>query len=221
MTRKQVNWIILTLVAVCLGAVSTRTDAATPAVSQTTRRAGLFVQFGDGSYVMRCISFSEESISGLDLLARSGLDIATWGSAVCRIEQSGCDYPAAPCFCQCQGAPCFYWSYWHWRDGRWVYSQVGAADYQVHDGDVEGWTWGDGKPPQVVPFEQICLSAETPAGTTTLRPASVATETREPASTPTAQTAPTGESAPLGQYAVFAVMAAVLIGGLFLRRRKE
>jgi hypothetical protein len=35
-----------------------------------------------------------------------------------------------------------YWSYWHWQQGRWVYSQTGAAGYHPKAGAVEGWAFG-------------------------------------------------------------------------------
>ena len=221
--------VILALVVLCLAPVSVNADAARSAASQPERRAGLVVQFGDGRYIVHCISFHEESISGLDLLTRSGLDVATWGGAVCRIEREGCDYPTAPCFCQCQGSPCRYWSYWHWREDQWVYSQVGAADHRVYDGDTEGWIWGEGKPPQVVPLAQICPAVETPA--MALQPPSVPTAALEPTGRlslsasptpgPMANPALTGkQSLPLGQYVAFIIMVMMLVGGFLLLRNR-
>jgi hypothetical protein len=119
-------------------------------------RVGLVVDMGDGALVTRCVVFSEAEISGLDVLERSGLEVVTSEGAVCAIEGVGC--PASNCWCQCQGSPCIYWSYWHWLDGEWQYSQAGAAGYWVHDGDVEGWRWGESATPSsIVPFEQICF----------------------------------------------------------------
>jgi hypothetical protein len=117
---------------------------------------GLVVDMGDGALVTRCVAFGEAEISGLDVLERSGLEIVTNQGAICAIGGTGC--PASNCWCQCQGSPCIYWSYWHWLDGGWQYSQAGAAGYRVHDGDVEGWRWGEGAtPPPMIPFEQICF----------------------------------------------------------------
>lgn len=169
--------------------------------SQPSHRAGLVIRFGDGSYITRCIPFAEDSISGLELLMRSGLDVVMWGGAVCRIEQYGCEYPAEPCFCQCMGGKCLYWSYWHWHDGRWIYSQVGSADYRVRDGDMEGWAWSNGQPPPVVPVEQVC-SPDSAAAT-------------NPTNTEISK------SAMLLQYAVFVLMAAVLASGFFLLQKRR
>ena len=125
-------------------------------------RVGLVVVHGDGSVVSACVAFSEESISGAELLRRSGLGITLdayggLGYGVCAIGGEGC--PAGQdCFCQCQGTPCAYWVYSHRRpDGSWAISGVGASGWQMHDGDVDGWVWGDGSTaPPFVTFEQVC-----------------------------------------------------------------
>jgi|HubBroStandDraft_1064217.scaffolds.fasta_scaffold01639_5 hypothetical protein len=53
----------------------------------------------------------------------------------------------------CNGAPVSaYWSYWHAKPhGRWVYSSLGAASYHPKRGWVEGWAFGNGKPPRISP----------------------------------------------------------------------
>ncbi|MBC7233068.1 MAG: hypothetical protein H5T68_07510 [Chloroflexi bacterium] len=196
---------ILALALVTI-AITYYAAATAAAASQPSHRAGLVIQLGDGSYITRCIPFAEDSLSGLELLMRSGLHVVTWGGAVCRIDQDGCDYPTEPCFCQCTGAKCLYWSYWHWREGRWVYSQVGAADYLVRDGDIEGWAWSNGQPPPVVPVEQICA-----------RGAAVTANQLD-------ATTRDSRSTILMQYAAFALMTAVLVGSFFflhLRRQER
>ncbi|KPL23240.1 MAG: hypothetical protein AMJ93_05195 [Anaerolineae bacterium SM23_84] len=168
------------------------------ATSSPTHYAGLVVQFEDGRLLTDCLSFSEENITGLELLRRSGLDIATWGTAVCRIERAGCDYPAERCFCECLAPPCRFWSYWQWRDGRWVYSEVGASQRQVRDGDIDGWVWGDGQSPPTADPEQICPTDGTEAST----------KSAEPGPEPSAgQTLGSGVDTLVGQYAIFCLMA--------------
>jgi hypothetical protein len=113
--------------------------------AQAPNQVGLVVQFSDGSTVTRCVSFSEPEISGYEVLVRSGLSIVAAtspgvGTAICKIEDEGC--PAENCFCQCQGATCVYWSYWHLSGDAWSYSNVGASGYQVVHGQVEGWHLG-------------------------------------------------------------------------------
>ncbi len=194
---------ILALALTTLLFVSRHAVTLASAASPPSHRAGLVIQFSDGSYITRCISFAGDSVSGLELLMHSGLDVVTWGGAVCRIEQDGCAYPTEPCFCQCRGSECLYWSYWHWREGRWVYSSVGSADYLVRNGDIEGWAWSNGQPPPAVPIEQVC-SADSSTATNP-------------------QTTGGSQSAMLLQYAAFVLMTGGLVSGFFFlqKRRQE
>ncbi len=148
-----------------------------PLQGQGGGRAGLVVQFGDGRVVTQCVSFAGESISGLELLQRSGLEIIAQvsgvGAAVCKIGDEGCNYPAEACFCKFgAGQQGEYWAYWRQRDGAWQYSLQGAHATRLRDGDVDGWAWGrgnvqSGAQPPLIPFGQICpaLEAAPPAPT--------------------------------------------------------
>ncbi len=182
------------------------------ATSGPTHYAGLVVQFEDGSVVTDCLSFSEKNITGLELLGRSGLDIATWGTAVCRIGSAGCDYPAERCFCECLAPPCRFWSYWQWRDGRWVYSEVGASQRQVSDGDIDGWVWGDGQSPPVAIPEQICSITGREASTKGAEPGLEPSAGRRQGSS---------VDALVGQYALFCTMALGLTVTLSLVRQQQ
>jgi hypothetical protein len=122
----------------------------------TSSRVGLVVDLGDGTLVTRCVAFSEAEINGFDVLERSGLEVVTDQGPVCAIAGTGC--PASNCWCECQGSPCIYWSYWHQSDGEWLYAQESPTVYTVQDGDVEGWAWGEGAMPSSdLSFEDICL----------------------------------------------------------------
>ena len=141
-----------------------------PATAQepTYHRAGLVVVHGDGQVVTRCVTFVGAEITGIDLLARSGL-AATFspfgglGYGVCAIDGEGC--AAQDCFCQCQGSPCAYWTYSHRQpDGAWAISGLGASAWMLRDGDVDGWVWGDGSTtPPTLAFAAICPASATPA----------------------------------------------------------
>ncbi len=115
-----------------------------------TSGAGLVVRHGDGRVVYRYVQFSESSISGLELLKRSGLSVVSapypgLGEAVCAIDGEGC--PAEDCFCKSYGSPSFYWNYYYiGGSGQWVRSNVGAASRRVSDGGVDGWSWTSGPP---------------------------------------------------------------------------
>lgn len=156
------------------------------------RRAGLVVHFGGGRTQTACVAFTGDSISGMELLRRAGFNLVTAyaGTAVCKIDDLGC--PSDNCFCQSYAPPYAYWAYFHSHgDGNWSYSQVGAADYQVRDGQVDGWSWGPGEssPPPGLRFDEICLAptaipTSTPAATSTpLAPTPTLTP-RPPTATP-------------------------------------
>lgn len=126
-------------------------------------RAGLVIRFGDGSVITRCVSFSEASITGIELLTRAGLSIrvdtsSSIGAGVCKVNGQGCD-AGKSCFCQCEGSTCAYWQYFHLQSGVWKYSNLGAAVYQISNGAVEGWAWGNNVAPPVMTLDQVCASA--------------------------------------------------------------
>lgn len=116
------------------------------------------------------------------------------GVAVCRIDHEGCTYPSQPCFCQCQGSPCIYWSYWRLASGTWKYSSVGASSAFVRNGDVDGWVWGSGAvsgatPPPAVTFDQVCAPSTATATRTSTATKPPPTNTLSPTNTPVRLTA--------------------------------
>lgn len=178
--------IVLVALTFVLGAASNS--------SATSNRAGVIVLHGNGQKLERCVDFTETQITGIDLLTRAGLDLNVdpsnpVGIGVCRLDREGCTYPAQPCFCQCTGSTCAYWSYWHLTGGVWKYSSAGASNSLLHNGDVDGWVWGPGSassaPPSSATFDQVCalaaatstFTATNPPPTNTLSPASTATRT--------------------------------------------
>ncbi len=175
-----------------------------------TNRAGLIVIHGDGRVLTRCVTFTEERISGVALLQRSGLAVdantGPMGSAVCTINLEGC--PVNDCFCQCKNNPCTYWNYFHRNaDGSWAYSGMGAATWTVGNGDIDGWVWGDGSvSPPALAFDAICGAESAPvappAALSTVAPTATPIPPETPISTPTAlpatlppSTTPTSPSA--------------------------
>ena len=138
------------------------TGAGLPAArAQEAYRVGLVVRYGEGSYTTRCVDFTEGDVTGYDVLVRSGLDVVAlyasgMGAAICRIDGTGC--PVESCL-TCAGLD--YWSYWHISDGAWEYSRSGASGHDVHGGAVEGWSWGIGEQPPLIPFDEICTPPPT------------------------------------------------------------
>jgi hypothetical protein len=147
MRYQNIRHMPLTLVALLLLSLG----AGSPmAYARQTRRVGLVVGFGDGTFVSRCVTFNEKEITGYEALMGSDLEVTASGGAVCRIEETGC--PAEECFCALPD----YWSYWRLTGGSWQYSGSGARGTIVRDGDVEGWNWGT-EPPPILLFRQICF----------------------------------------------------------------
>ena len=179
------------------------------AAVQEPNRAALVVRFDDERVETRCVAFDEPALSGYELLQRSGLpltvDEAGLGISVCRVDGVGC--PSTNCFCQCQGEPCVYWSYWHQVEGEWRYSAAGAAAYQVSDRAVEGWSWGPGSvddatAPPAITFAEVCTE-EAPAS----------------AATPPAAVTPAGAAWLL--YGLFALLALGLLVALLRAQRRR
>lgn len=145
---------------------------ARAAAAAGENRAGVVVQFGEEAVREFCVAFRGESLSGFELLRRTGLPVVFedhgGGSvAVCMIGSVGCDYPGKPCFCRCEttGA-CDFWGYFRLdrASGKWEFSELGAGATVVRDGDVEGWRWGrheneSGAPPGAT-LEAICKRGE-------------------------------------------------------------
>jgi hypothetical protein len=153
------------------------------------RHAGIVIQFADGSVKTYCLAFDTETISGFDLLLKTGLPVkleatGTMGGFICKIGPDGCDYPEQHCVCQSFGPGGVYWTYHHLKNDKWNTSVVGASSYKVRDGDVEGWAWSSGKPPALYDFERICPPPP-PAPANTLPPATPTRIPPQPTALPT------------------------------------
>jgi len=170
------------------------------AAAQVPHHAALIVDFGDGRVVGRVVSFAGETISGVELLQQSGLDVAVMvnlggGAALCAVEGVGCAPTPQECFCQCRGNPCRYWGYFHLQDGTWVYAGMGAASHILYDGDVDGWIWGDGRTaPPLLTWDQIwalngAAPPASPSPAPSAAPLPTATAVLPPTPVPTAPAA--------------------------------
>ncbi len=201
------RWSILLLVLLALSQTVSR--------AQDIHRAGLVIQFGDGNVITACVQFTSDTVTGAELLRLSGLDVimdpsSGFGEAICKISagdaSDGCNFPLEDCFCHCQGVDCEYWAYYHLKNNAWEYSQLGASNWIVRDGDVEGWAWGPGSfgqgpsdvEPPVIPFDQICIPfTPTPTATPTAQPTATPTPTPlSPTPTPTSTVTPTQTPSP-------------------------
>ncbi len=143
--------------------------AAPRSAAQDPIQVGVVIQGADGQPQTFCVSLTGEKPTGIDALQATGLDLASssgpLGTTVCRIGGDGCTPPGDTCFCQCEGgSTCLYWNYFHLNGANWQYSPIGAAQFPLTQGAVEGWWWRDttdknAAPLPVIPFEEICQPA--------------------------------------------------------------
>ena len=171
------HYVVTAVSLVALGA--NLLGAAAPGQAQSQpqpNRAGLVVQYGDGNVEMRCVAFDEPQINGYELLRRSGLPIliepGSFGLAVCKIGQQGCDVPAQSCFCECENikSNCVYWISFLHINGAWKYATLGASNTVVRNGDLQAWVWGSSQSdssegttavaPPAMTFDQVCAPAQ-------------------------------------------------------------
>ncbi len=197
-----------------------------------THRAGLAVFSGEGSPLTDCISYTGESLTGLQLLQRSGLAIETatnptQGTAVCKIGTVG------DASNNCFGSMPNYWAYWVLGPNGWEYSVKGADQSQVENGGVYAWSWGTGNPPPVVTFQNACEGVALVLPTTTATPLP-ATETAPPSPLPMLATlAPTviapqptpippAATTSTGSYIIYAaILLALAVLVLYLLRARK
>jgi hypothetical protein len=209
--------------------------APQPLHAQTTNAAGVVVVFGNGTVIKQCVPFDTADISGYELLTRAMdrqtpvrfpvyAEISGTGTSICAIGNAGdgCFYPSYPCFCNCTGADCRYWSYWQLLNGVWTYSNTGAGATRVSPGQVQGWVYGPGSvtaatPPPQSSYQEICAiipSIYTPMPTPTLL--LTPTPTWTPVWTPTWTPMPMVQPPPTNTYDPFAVPVAPTVDPLTL-----
>ncbi len=143
---------ILAAVALLVGVLVTVVTRATPAEAAACGRA-----HAKGVTVVVALTKFHRGVkvgcdptrpaSGLVALRKAGFSytfVPREPGFICRIDSE----PA-----KCNGAPASgYWSYWHAKPhGKWIYSTVGAGSYHPKSGWVEGWAFGNGKPPGISP----------------------------------------------------------------------
>lgn len=149
----------------------------------------------------RCVSFVEDQFSGFQLIQRSGvsyqaLSYGSLGEAICQLDGEPASAPA-----NCFGTG-FYWQYLHWVGTRWVPSQVGASEWILHDGDLDGWHYASGLSSALpgLTLAQVCAPPQRPApSTSTIEPTTAPTPSPSPpatASPPMVVLVPTANPAP-------------------------
>ncbi len=146
------HWLVLMAFLPCMASGAT---AQTPERDGDVNIAGLVIDYGDGRTSYALVPFTEESLSGIELLRRSGLTLVTvpfggLGEGVCSIESTGCgigDCRARMCQSADRESP--FWQYLRQgNDGTWAPAALGASQAEVRDGDVDAWVW-TGTPPDL------------------------------------------------------------------------
>ncbi len=158
-------------------------------------RAGLVVQFNGDEVKTACVRFAEDTLTGYNLLTRSGLAVnsltdPSLGTAVCGIENTGC--PADDCFCAMPD----YWAYWQQGPAGWAYASTGAAQTEVISGSLNGWSWGEGIAPPAYSFQDICRYGDAPVSLDAVEAEPEPSATMPPTQMQTAAAATEPTSAP-------------------------
>jgi hypothetical protein len=187
--------------AFTVAGVATRVGpvAAGCAQASSAHHAALVVEHGNGAVIRVCVSFTSASITGEELLHRSGIEYSTQpyggnGDAVCQVDNEPVGY--TNCF---QNGK--FWALFVSRsDGAWAYGSQGVSSAEFGDGDAEGFRYqsqSDSSPPGASPAG-VCPApvAATPAP----RPTSSSAASARPGSSATAASHP-ASAAPVGSTA--------------------
>lgn len=158
---------LATLALIAAGFVWTGSPLSTAQVDETVNVAGIVVDYGDGRMSQAIVPFTENKISGVELLRRSGLSLLSvefggMGEGVCAIEDTGCDLSACRArLCQTGDPESPFWQYvQNAAGGTWQSAPLGASSSVIQDGDVDGWFWTGSTPrTAAVSLEDIAAEA--------------------------------------------------------------
>lgn len=144
---------MIALILVVVGPDRSGSSSATAQSATPVNVSGVVVDYGDGRPSYALVPFTEETISGVELLRRSGLSLLTvefgsLGEGVCAIEETGCDLSACRTrLCQTGDPDSPFWQYVQADvPGAWQPAPLGASSSTVQNGDVDGWFWTGAAP---------------------------------------------------------------------------
>lgn len=147
-------------------------EPAIASARQPFHAAGLVIDYGDGRVTYGWVPFVEESITGIELLKRSGLSLVAvgfggLGEGVCSIEGTGCG--TGECrsrLCQTGDRESPFWQYLRQdASGTWKPFALGASQSTVRDGDIDGWAWA-GTAPELPALSMSDIVSRTGPGAT-------------------------------------------------------
>jgi hypothetical protein len=184
------------VVLAAFAALAPVTPAVPGCAAAGSNHAAVLVEHADGSVVTRCVAFDADSISGEELLNRSGVawsgqTFGGFGDAVCALDGEPARYS------DCPGKD-RYWAVFMARGGgAWQLANVGISTIALHDGDAEGFRYvpSSGVPTVPVTAAGVCAAALT-TPTPPLTPQPMPTPMPPPASATRPAAAPTTAVAP-------------------------
>ncbi|CAN5573688.1 hypothetical protein BH09CHL1_BH09CHL1_35090 [soil metagenome] len=110
--------------------------------------AAIVVRHGDGSVTYVVVVWPEDEISSFELLSRATISLTTvafggLGEAVCTLDGEGCGLSDCRVrLCQTGDPDSPFWQFFRQdSSGVWISQPLGASASNVHDGDVDGWSW--------------------------------------------------------------------------------
>jgi hypothetical protein len=186
-------------------------------------RAGLIVAHGDGRVAYALVTFDGDSISGADLVERSGLSVTEvnfggLGVAVCSIDATGCDIgECRKRLCQGPKRDDPYWQYFiKSGSGSWQVAALGISGDSVPDGGVRALIWSAGTPQFPAPSIDDLAAKSGPVGEGGV----ALTRYQSDGSVDTGGESESNDGTPFAGFAVVGV-AVVIVGGVVLRRRRS
>lgn len=108
-----------------------------------TSTAAIVVDHSDGSHKVVHVEFAGETVTGTQLLQKSGLDVSisasSFGDALCSLDGEG--QPESDCFGDALGR---YWGFNILTEtNEWTFSAVGIGEATIRDGDITGFIFAE------------------------------------------------------------------------------
>lgn len=119
--------------------------------SAMASRSGVVVRHSDTGVKNSCVSYSEGSISSLELLQKAGFNPKSDNGFIVEVDGEKAKSAWE------QGASNNYWSFWRLNNSNWIYSRGGASASSVSDGQTDGWQVGGSDLELAsIHFDEIC-----------------------------------------------------------------
>lgn len=125
-----------------------------PPESDGIHYAALVIDPGEGDVTTACVAFEEETLSGLELLDKSGLDYEIDEGFVNNIIGFSA-----------QEGETLYWSFWYFDGREWQFHNTGAGESIVEPTTIEAWrltNWEQipSPPPDFIPNLKVICNAD-------------------------------------------------------------